>query len=1201
MTTLETLFHRDINRSIDSVVKADDLERVEHELEEYVITDEIKRNLEVFFEAYNSRDGGNGVWISGFFGSGKSHLLKMLALLLEDHKTDKSSAREYFLTKAVDLNEPTLKGHIEKATSRPSQSILFNIDQKATVIAKTETDALLGVFQKVFDEHCGYFGKNSEIAQLERDLDQRGQLQSFKDVYQSVAGKPWERGREQPAFEGANVDRAYAQVSGHEARDILKQYRTDTKISIEDFAHSVKAWLDARNDPKFRLNFFADEVGQYIANNVKLMTNLQTIAESLKTVCNGRAWIVVTAQQSMSDVVGEMTKDQSHDFSKIQARFNTRMPLQSADVEEVIQRRLLEKTPEGVTRIGSIYDAQKNSLRTLFDFTDLAYTVKQFKDRDAFVRSYPFPLYQYDLFQRAIEGLSAHGVFEGKYSSVGERSMLVVFQDVAQKVAKLPLGQLATFDKMYDGIAKSLKSTALRNIRFAQNDLPENSIAIQILKVLFLVKYVTEFKATSRNIDILLLDSFDVELGTRAGQIEDGLAKLEARNVIQRNGEVYEFLTNEEMDIETEIKELEIDGSEMQEGMVEALYGGPKTEMNAAIGNFKSRYIKTGHEYPMARKLGGHLVQGRDHELSLNFVESESPEQAKAYSLADTQMCILLDPDPKFAQDLRLYLQTEKFCKQAQTSNNSELRAAIIAQKRGMNTRRASDLATMAKRMVAQARLFIMGSEIEINGDDPADRLTRAFQEFVEKVYRDLPMLGERQYNEKLLQSCTQVEKDMLEGAETDEAEREILTHVRREGNFGRKVYAKTLHQHFERAPYGWPWAASLFKVGQLVTKGKLEARLDGNLLADAHLVQALTNSRKLDQIQLVEMAEYTPAQIRKSKAFYSELFGVPSEAADAKTLGQDWKDRAEQLNTAVQDRLAQTAKYPFVKSLEPGAKLLAEVASHEPKWFLEKAHEFEHDLLDFMDDFWDHMVSFFSSAQRDIYDDARDFLAVNRANAQFVDDGAVTAIQAALDDPQCYRGCAIQDMNQRFIDLKRDVQLKVDALRTEGQTALDSVQEKVQATPAFQALDDTARAKVTASFDDHKTQVVASQDISTLRLKLDEIKRTVFTDAMNTIEGLTPRVATPAPMVPTADGNPVTGQSQGNSQGLSQDQGAASTGVREMPQSMATGPKYVQASTLSVSFDKAYLETESDVDAYLNALKTQMVATVRAGNKVTV
>lgn len=168
-TVLRDIFAKPVDRSIDGVIKADDKASLLTELDEYVITNEIGARLEQFLDAYNNYDTANGVWISGFFGSGKSHLLKMLALLLENDEVEGLRAIEIFERKLA--GNPMLAGALRKAVSIPSRSVLFNIDQKADVISKTDVEALLAVFQKVFDEMCGYYGKLPHIAQFERDLD----------------------------------------------------------------------------------------------------------------------------------------------------------------------------------------------------------------------------------------------------------------------------------------------------------------------------------------------------------------------------------------------------------------------------------------------------------------------------------------------------------------------------------------------------------------------------------------------------------------------------------------------------------------------------------------------------------------------------------------------------------------------------------------------------------------------------------------------------------------------------------------------------------------------------------------------------------------------------------------------------------------------------------------------------------------------
>ena len=183
--TLKNIFLKPVDRPIEGVIKADDEASLRLEIEEYVLTNEVEKRLEEFLDAYNNYEGANGVWVSGFFGSGKSHLLKMLALLLENREMDGATTLDLFLPKCSE-NE-ILRGDLKRAVSIPAKSILFNIDQKADVISKTQIDALLAVFVKVFDEMCGYYGKQGHIAQFERDLDGRGLYEQFKAEYETIA------------------------------------------------------------------------------------------------------------------------------------------------------------------------------------------------------------------------------------------------------------------------------------------------------------------------------------------------------------------------------------------------------------------------------------------------------------------------------------------------------------------------------------------------------------------------------------------------------------------------------------------------------------------------------------------------------------------------------------------------------------------------------------------------------------------------------------------------------------------------------------------------------------------------------------------------------------------------------------------------------------------------------------------------------
>ena len=586
---LRTIFEHQIDRPIDGVIKADDAASLRTEIQEYVLTDEIERRFDNFLEAYNDYQTANGVWISGWFGSGKSHMLKMLSVLLPGKQVDGLDVGQVFREKC---NDKMLAGRIDKAVSVPSESILFNIDQKADVISKKDVDALLAVFVKVFDEHCGYYGKHGYIASFERQLDVDGLLEPFTKAFEASSGISWEKGREKVVRVGSHIDKAFTEVTGETVKDVIGRYQRDYKLSIEDFANQVKKYVEARGKD-FRLNFFVDEAGQYIADNTKLMTNLQTVAETLATKCRGRAWIIVTAQEDMADVIGEMSKEQSNDFSKIQARFANRMKLTSTNVAEVIQKRLLAKTDLGEAELGPIYEREFNNFRTLFDFTD-GQKYRNFRDREHFCNCYPFIPYQFELFQLAIRGLSNHNAFEGRHSSVGERSMLGVFQEVAVQIADDQIGELATFDLMYKGISSSLKSHLL-SVRSAEKNL-DNPLAVRLLKALLLVKYVKEFKATLHNLCVLMISRFDQDLQQLQKDVEEALNLLETQVYIQRSGEFYEFLTDEEKDVEAEIKSTDVDSRELADSLNDILF-------ESIVKSRKLRYEANKRDFSFSRKL----------------------------------------------------------------------------------------------------------------------------------------------------------------------------------------------------------------------------------------------------------------------------------------------------------------------------------------------------------------------------------------------------------------------------------------------------------------------------------------------------------------------------------------------------------------------------------------------------------------------
>lgn len=1169
---MREIFEKPVDRAIDGVIKADDEASLRIELDEYVITGEIGQRLEQFLDAYNNYKTANGVWISGFFGSGKSHLLKMLALLLENREVDGIKAFDIFAEKLKD--EPMLAGALRKAVSIPSKSILFNIDQKADVISKNDVDALLSVFQKVFDEMCGYYGKQPHIAQFERQLDERGQFEAFKAAFLELSGKPWEtRGREEALLEGRNIAAAFARATGADpadAKDILSQYRKDTRVSIEDFANTVKTWID-RQVPNFRLNFFVDEVGQYIADNVKLMTNLQTIAESLNTKCKGQAWIIVTAQQAITEVVGDMTARQENDFSKIQARFSNRMPLNSADVAEVIQRRLLSKTDKAQIKLGNLHDKEENNLKTLFDFADGSIRLKNYRDREHFIASYPFPPYQYTLFQMAITSLSQHNAFEGKHSSVGERSMLGVFQEVAKSLADLPVGGLATFDLMFEGIRTALKSSVQQSIQIAERNL-DDPFAVRVLKALFLVKYVKEFKPTVRNISVLLLSDFEVDQAGQRRKIEDALARLERETYIQRNGEIYEFLTNEEKDVEAEIKALDVDPTEITKELETLAF-------DTVLRHRKIKHLTTGYEYSFSRKLDDHLL-GREYELSINIIspfndDAAAPDAVRMRNMGREELAIVLQPDVRFIRDLTLFRQTDKFIRQSRSGSPQPGRDRIILEKGEQNGRRAKDLELRLRKLMAAARLFVRGDELDIGGDDPQDRVVKAFQALVDKVYVNLPMLRGVNYVEADIAKAASPTSTLFGEAGTGltEAEQDVLNHIQNQARNGVKVSAKYLTERFGAKPYGWPTVATLCLTASLSGKGKCEARSDGTPLEGAELARALNNSHMLGNILLTPQLEFTASQIRAAKDLYKELFGLPADGSDARVLGGEWAESIRKLADELSRLVTENYKYPFMAALEPLRDQVVSMVGKPAAWYITEPVKQEDALLNAKEDILDKIRSFMGGAQREIYDDVRDFLQAQEANISYVDTAAGEKLRAALRDPDCYKGTAIQALKADLYALKDKVELDVLKERKAVIAAVDECADKVAQTAEFQALSPEQQDKIRRSLATHKAGLDAVTMIPILRDRANGARSGLMQQMLADIA----RMAQPPAPAP------------------------AEPGMKDRPAPAPRPPSYVNASDIKVAYPRPYLAEEADVDQYVNELRRTLMAEIAAGKKVIV
>lgn len=1179
--TLKTIFSKPVDRPIEGVIKADDEASLRIEIEEYVLTNEVAKRLESFLDAYNNYEGANGVWVSGFFGSGKSHLLKMLALLLENRHIGGASALDLFLPKCGD-NE-ILRGDLKRAVSISSKSILFNIDQKADVISKTQIDALLAVFVKVFDEMCGYYGKQGHIAQFERDLDSRDLYEKFKSAYESAAGRTWQKGREQALLEAKNIAKAYAQATGSDetsALGILDKYRSQYRVSIEDFAEQVHAYIE-RQTSDFRLNFFVDEVGQYIAENVKLMTNLQTIAESLATKCRGRAWVIVTAQEDMATVVGEMNNQQGNDFSRIQARFANRMKLTSADVAEVIQKRLLTKTEEGVRLLSDIYHAQSNNFKTLFDFADGSQTYRNFQDRDHFIHCYPFIPYQFALFQSAIQHLSQHNAFEGQNSSVGERSMLGVFQQVAIQIGDHGIGQLATFDLMFEGIRTALKSSIQRAIIQAEKHL-DGPFAIRLLKTLFLVKYVKEFKPTVRNLCVLMLDGFNQDLPVLKKRVEEALSLLEQQTYLQRNGELYEYLTDEEKDVEQEIKNTEVESSDVAVELEKIVF-------DHVIKHKKIRYGESGQDYPFSRKLDDRL-HGREYELAIHVISpfhenAESESILRMQSMGRDELLVLLPADERLVRDILMYKRTEKYIRQNISSTQQEAVRRILTDKGFQNRERYAELQQRVQSLMGKAKMFVAGSDIEIGSEDAQTRVLRGFYELISRAYPNLRMLRGVAYTEEMIKTILQDKNGTLFATDTTvlaESEQELLAFIQSNNRGGVRTTLKSLLERFERKPYGWYYAAVLCVLVNLCTRGKVEVRTDGNLLEEDELERALRNTHGHGNVVLDPQIEFTASQVRALKEFFEDFFDAPPRSSEAKALGKETGTALQELIHQLTPLAAQASQYPFLSALTPVLEKLKDVTGKPYTWYLTELTRQEDVLLDMKESVIDPVRKFMSGPQKGIFDNARKFVQTQEPNFAYIEGSETAQVVASLTDPECFKGNRMQQVKTQVETLQEKVTAQIEAEIAKAKETVAALKARLCGMAEFGALNGDQQEQITRPFNKVNADIERQKLIAVIR---DTLRRFEESDYQRQLSQMT-SWAQPAPAPEPA-----------------LEPGEAATPDEGTKPSPSAKPEprieYVPSRAVKVSFDKAWLADETDVERYLESMREALLDEIRKGKRI--
>ncbi|HOT77065.1 MAG TPA: BREX system P-loop protein BrxC, partial [Candidatus Wallbacteria bacterium] len=730
---------KDITRNINGVIKVgqDDSENIFQELDEYVITKELDKIFHKFYESYASSlqrpTDKIGVWISGFFGSGKSHLLKILSYLLENCEAKGKKALDFFKDKVADQ---MLYGQMKVCSQSSSDVILFNIDSKADSDSKSKKDAIVSVFLKVFNEKCGYCGELPQVAEFERMLDGEGKYEEFKKVFAQVHKESWVESRssffliQDEIVESLIKAFSMTSESAHRWLDKLDDWY---KESINKFAELVSKHIKAKGK-NHRVIFLVDEVGQYIADNPNLMLNLQTVIEDLGIKCGGNAWVIVTAQDDIDSLVGRI---RDMDFSKIQGRFNTRLNLSSANTDEVIKKRLLTKKVDAVSELTEIYKEKEPTLKSQLCFSqNTTVELKNYSSAEDFVTAYPFVPYQFTLLQRVFEAIRRTGA-SGKHLSQGERSMLDSFQVAACVYKDRTPDILVPFYTFYSAIEGFLDAAIKRVITQAAGNSKLQDFDVKILKTLFMIKYIKEIKPNIDNITTLSCSEIDQDKLLLRKNIEAALDRLEKQTLIQRNNDEYYFLTDEEQDVSREIKKVTYDEREVTNYINDLMW-------NEVYADKKYRY-KNIKDYSFNRMVDDVAHGHQQNDITIKIITPHHDDYQLfndlkcLYETADNSTLLIKIPrDSFFIDEISEMLKTEKYIKTKNSMTLPDSIKKILESKAQDNTNRKTRIKNMLVGLVAGADYFVCNEKFEVKLKDVKTAINNALEKLITNVYTKL-------------------------------------------------------------------------------------------------------------------------------------------------------------------------------------------------------------------------------------------------------------------------------------------------------------------------------------------------------------------------------------------------------------------------------------------------------------------------------
>ncbi|MCK6527600.1 BREX system P-loop protein BrxC [Myxococcota bacterium] len=946
MERIAELFARDVDRRIEEVVKVDDddLARIRHELSEYVVTDSIRRQqiaiLEAYLEAFRKPHDGTAVWISGFFGSGKSSFAKMLGLAIEDRDLGGGARAGDLLARRLSVPKDNKAEVLLRQVNEmvPTEAVIFDVSTDRGIRAGNQS--ITEIMYRLFLQRLGY-ARELDLAELEITLEAEGRLGAFVAKYAELHDRrAWDHDKGLPALA---IGRASAVMHALEPRTYnapdswVKGAKGRGDVTPALLADRCLELLSRRRPEKRNLLFVIDEVGQFVAKDGGKLEDLRAVVERLGQRGGGRIWVMVTSQEALSELVGGL--DQTRiELPKVKDRFPLQVHLEPSDISEVTSRRVLEKHADAQARLRALHREHRGRLvdHTRVHAPNVA--LPELTDQ-GFIDLYPLLPYQIDLVINVVSGLRTQG---GASKHVGGAARTII--KLAQQLlihpevdlASKPEGTLVTLDRVYDLVSGNVSSDVRRKIDDIGREVPHPR-AQAVAKAVCLLQYEQRIPRTAENVAATLHPS--VTADSQLPEVKAALDALVAAGRIRLGEDGYRIPTPAEDDWEGQRGKLSLrpaDAARIHAEVVDGLWTPQPSHLLRDVkpfraGLFLNNRLVTPGDVPV------HVSLAPD-EAEWGRLREEWRQRSREERTAVFWIARLDDAVDRVTEEV---FRSQEILARRERNATTRDETALVAEEKRRRQRHQDDLRRRLREALLSGTVYFRGNER--NPEAGAADVGRACAGVLARV---LPEVFDRfsdgaaKVSAKDLEALLTTENlrglppvfsqlQLVQETRGKPAFRteggplsEVMNRIAHKAAYGELVSGRALADELGKEPFGWDFDVVRLLVASLLRAGKVEAVSRGQVIDNALSLDArttFTNNNLFRQATFRPKVSVDYGELVKADGHFRDVFGKEIAELEPGVVARAIKDEVHRHEQALQD-----VHNRLVRDDLPGAEVLA-------------------------------------------------------------------------------------------------------------------------------------------------------------------------------------------------------------------------------------------------------------------------------------